>query len=274
MLDDLDATLRAMLTDAAAPAVLRSADISFDTPDKDFSPTQATLSVFLHEVAENRGLRDEARIIERTGNTYTSRLPSLRLDCTYLITAWSVQAGGLKTQEEHNLLGLALIWVSGFPVIDDRFLQGALKTPVQPYPLATTVAQTREGQPMGQFWSALGVPPRPAFSLTVTITVDPFTQTEQLSAFQQIDIRTTSLRYAALSGQVLDHTLTPVPGATVTVAENGEQQTSGADGGFSFADLPFGAYTLKVQMTGFTDQQLSVTYTAGSQIHNVILPAP
>lgn len=92
MLDDLDATLRAMLTDAAAPAVLRNADISFDTPDKDFTPTQATLNVFLHEVAENRGLRDEARIIERTGNTYTSRLPSLRLDCTYLITAWSVQA--------------------------------------------------------------------------------------------------------------------------------------------------------------------------------------
>ena len=84
-------------------------------------------------------------------------------------------------------------------MIDDRFLQGALKTPAQPYPLAAMVAQTREGQPMGEFWTALGVPPRPAFSLTVTIAVDPFTQTDQVNAFQQLDVRTTSLQYPALS---------------------------------------------------------------------------
>jgi hypothetical protein len=274
MLDDLDATLKAMIADAAAPAAVRGADISFDTPDKDFQPAQATLNVFLHDVAENRALRDEARVIDRTGDTYTSRLPSLRLDCTYLITAWSAQAGALKTQEEHNLLGLALIWVSGFPVIDDRFLQGTLKTPAQPYPLATTVAQTREGQPMGQFWSALGVPPRPAFSLTVTIAVDPFAQTDQSSAFAQLNIRTTSPAYPALSGQVLDHTLAAVAGATVTVTESGTQQSTDADGQFSFGGLPFGAYTLNVQMTGIPSQQLPVTYAVDSQIHNVILPAP
>jgi hypothetical protein len=274
MLEDLDATLKAMFGDASTPADLRNADISFDTPEKGYQPAQATINLFLHEVAENRTLRDEARVINRTGNTYTSRLPSLRLDCTYLITAWSAQAGGLKTHEEHHLLGLALIWMSGFPVIDDRFLQGALKTPAQPYPLAAMVAQTREGQPMGEFWTALGVPPRPAFSLTVTITVDPFIQTDQVSAFQQLDVRTTSLQYPALSGRVLDHTLAAVHGATVTVAETGGQQTSDGDGQFSFAGLPFGAYTLHVQMTGFPDQQLPVTYAADSQIHNVILPAP
>jgi hypothetical protein len=136
------------------------------------------------------------------------------------------------------------------------------------------VAQTREGQPMGEFWTALGVPPRPAFSLTVTITVDPFIQTDQVSAFQQLDVRTTSLQYPALSGRVLDHTLAAVHGATVTVAETGGQQTSDAGGQFSFAGLAFGAYTLHVQMTGFPDQQLPVTYAADRQIHNVILPAP
>ena len=274
MFDDLDATLKAMLTDAAAPANVRSADISFDTPDKDYQPTQATVNVFLHEVAENRALRDEARIIDFTNNTYTSRLPSLRLDCTYLVTAWSAQVGGLKTQEEHNLLGLALIWVSGFPVLDDSFLQGVLKTPPQPYPLATMVAQTREGQPMGQFWSALGIPPRPGFSLTVTIAVDPFTEVDQFSAFQHIDVQTTSPQYPALSGRVLDSTLAPVAGATVTVAESGAQQTSDAAGRFTFVGLQPGTYTLNVQVTGQPNQQLSVTYAVDAQIHNVILPAP
>jgi hypothetical protein len=241
-------------------------------PDKAFAPTQATVNVFLHEVAENRALRDEARVMSLTGNSYTSRLPSLRLDCTYLVTAWSVQAAALKTREEHHLLGVALIWASGFPVLDDRFLQGTLKTPAQPYPLATVVAQTREGQPMGQFWSALGVSPRPGFSLTVTITVDPFTVSEQFTAVANIGVQDTSLRFPALTGRVLDHTLAAVAGATVTVAETGAHQASDAAGRFTFAGLPFGAYTLNVAAAGFPAQQLPVTYAADAQVHNVIMP--
>ena len=38
MFDDLDATLRAVLADAAAPADVRTAEVSFDTPDRDFKP--------------------------------------------------------------------------------------------------------------------------------------------------------------------------------------------------------------------------------------------
>ena len=197
-------------------------------------------------MAENRALRDEARIIERTGNTYTSRLPSLRVDCTYLITAWSVQAGGLKTQEEHHLLGLALIWVSRIPR-DRRPLPAGRAEDARPalpagHDRGADPGRAADGASSG---ARSAYRPRPAFSLTVTITVEPFAQIEQLSAFQQIDIRTTSLRYPALSGRVLDHTLAPVPAAAVTVVETGEQQTSGADGGFAFAGLPFGAYTLK-----------------------------
>jgi hypothetical protein len=274
MFDDLDATLKAVFADAAAPGDLRNADVGFDTPDKDYQPAQATINLFLHEVAENRALRDEARVLERTNGTYTSRLPSLRLDCTYLVTAWSSQAAGLKAQEEHHLLGLALIWLSRFPQIDDRFLQGTLKTPAQPYPLSTVVAQTKEGQPMGHFWSALGVPPRPAFSLTVTITADPFDQVEEFGVVKHIDIQSTSIQDPSLSGRILDQTLTAVPGATVTVVESGGQQTSGPDGGFAFTGLQFGAYTIRVQVAGHPDQQMTVTYAADSQIHNVVLPGP
>ena len=38
MFQDLDTTLEAMLDDAAAPTDLRNADVSFDTPDKDYKP--------------------------------------------------------------------------------------------------------------------------------------------------------------------------------------------------------------------------------------------
>jgi hypothetical protein len=65
MFQDLDATLQAVLSDAAAPGALRNAEISFDTPDRDFQPQHASVNLFLHEVSENRALRDDARVLQR-----------------------------------------------------------------------------------------------------------------------------------------------------------------------------------------------------------------
>src|SRR3954471_23379949 len=104
-----------MLDDPDAPAALRDAEVSFDTPDRDFTPTQPTVDLFLHEVVENRELRDESRLVERAGDGYRGRPQWRRLDCTYLTTAWSAQTAGLKAREEHQLLGLALLWLSRFP---------------------------------------------------------------------------------------------------------------------------------------------------------------
>lgn len=274
MFDDLDATLKALLDDTAAPADLRAADVSFDPPDKDFKPAQATVNLFLHEVTENRTLRDQAPVITQVGNGYTARLPSLRVDCTYLVTAWSAQAGGLKAAEEHRLLGLALQWLSRFPVVDEVFLRGSLKTPPQPYPLPMVVAQAQEGRSNGEFWSALGVPPRPAFPVTATVTVDPFDQVDEFAAVQAIRIGSTLSPHSALGGRILDHALAPVPAADVTVVETGAQATSVATGEFVFAELDFGSYTLRVQPSGRPAEQVAVTYAAEHQLHTVVLSPP
>ena len=274
MFQDLDATVKAVLQDPSAPADLRGADIRFDTPDKDFAATETTLSVFLHDVQENRDLRSEAPLMDRVGNGFRSRRPPLRVDCTYLITAWSLKSGGLKTDEEHRLLGLALLWLSGFPVIDDRFLQGSLNTPDPRYPVSALVARTREGQPMGEFWSALGIAPRPAFSLTVTIGLAPFDAATQYPAVDRVRVASGTISDPVLRGTVLDATLAPVPGAKVSVLETGAQATSSGSGEFAIAGLPFGSYTLAVHAAGHPDQQLPVAYRLDSQVHNAILPGP
>lgn len=274
MFQDLDATLQAVLSDAAAPGALRNAEISFDTPDRDFQPQHASVNLFLHEVSENRALRDDARVLQRTGNTYQSTPPSLRVDCNYLVTAWSANTAGLKAQEEHQLLGLALLWLSRFPVIDETYLRGALADPVQPYPLSTLLAQMKEGRGFGDFWTALGIPPRPAFSLTITIALQPFDVADEFPAVQQTQVRTSSLDWPALTGRVLDHELRPVAAATVTVVETGAQATTGAAGEFSFADLAFGAYALRASAAGQPDQQVHVTYAADSQVHDIIFTGP
>jgi hypothetical protein len=278
MFHDLDATLRSLLSDPHAPADLRAADVSFDTPDREYRPAQRTLNLFLHEVAENRELRDDDPVVVRSESGYTSRLPSLRVDCTYLATTWSAQSAGFKAQEEHALLGLALIWLCRFPVIDERYLQGSLKTPAQPYPVPTLVARSREGQAMGHFWSALGISPRPAFSLAVTIAVEPFDEVQQFPEVRAVGLRTTRMDDPLLAGRVLDHELAPVPDAAVTLVagDGGELGTRTTDerGEFGFPGVDFAAYTLRVRAAGHADQEKPVSYGPRSQVHDVVLPGP
>ena len=127
MFQDLDATLRAMLGDAAAPGELRDADVSFDVPDKDFNPTRTTVDLFLFEIRENRALRDDAPLRDRVDGGYLLRPAPVRIACTYLATAWSPGAGAVRTDEEHRVLGALLPWLHAHPRIDDRFLRGGLQ---------------------------------------------------------------------------------------------------------------------------------------------------
>ncbi|MEU6885651.1 Pvc16 family protein [Streptomyces viridosporus] len=274
MFQDLDATLMAMLSASAAPSEVRAADVSFDTPDKAFNPTQTTLDLFLYDVQENRELRDQAPLVDRTDDGFVTRHRPLRVDCTYLVTAWSTQSAGLKAAEEHRLLGLVLLWLSRFEVVDEPFLRGDLTMPPQLYKLPVSVAQMKEGQGMGQFWTALGVPPRPAFSLTVTIGLLPFDEAVHEPAAKTIEIKPARSDAPTLCGRVLDTTLAPLPGTPVTVVENGAATTADRLGNFTFKDLAFGSYTLLVRIAGRPDLRTPVQYTARSQIHDVIVPAP
>jgi hypothetical protein len=271
---DLDATLVAVLHDATSPADLRGADVSFDTPGKDFAPAQATVNLFLQEVVENRELRDTAPVLGRAGNGFDSRRPPLRVDCTYLVTTWSARSGGMKSEEEHRLLGLALLWLSRFPLIGAPFLAGSLKSPPQPFPLPAFVAQSREGRSLGEFWSALGIAPRPAFSLTVTIALPVFGEVDHFSEVKRIQVQAGLLDAPLFRGRVLDAAGASAPGAQVTVVEAGRQTVSDAAGAFAVPGLDFGSYTLTVRLAPHPDVSVPVVYGADSQVHNVTLPDP
>jgi hypothetical protein len=272
MFNDLDATLRAILDDSGAPADLRGAETSFETPDKDFAPAQPTVNLFFYEAQENQQLRDNAPVVTRADGRYVSRQPPVRVDCTYLVTTWSTKTGALKAEEEHRLLGLALLWLNRFPVIGDGFLRGGLANPPQPFPLPVMVAQLKEDQSSGQFWTALGIPPRPAFSLTATIAMDLLEAAEEYPEVRGVRLEPASLVSPALGGRVLDAALAPVAGAAVTVVETGDDRTVGDDGTFTFAGLAFGDYTLLVQAPNRPEVRTPVAYAEDSQIHNVVLP--
>jgi len=274
MFDDLDATLAALLADASAPPELLAAETSFITPAKDYNPGPPTLNLFLHGLKENRELRTSVPLIEPVGDNYLVSAPPIRVDCTYLVTAWSSKSAELKAAEEHRLLGAALLWLSSFPVIPDAYLQGGLTNPPQMYALSTTVAQTKADEALSHFWTALSIPPRPTFPLTVTVTMESGGKAEELPRTERVDVDGVSLLHPALTGRVVDAALAPVPGAAVTVLEEDQHATCDQRGRFMFAELPFGTYTLVVHRSGQPDVQRTVNYRVAGQVHNVQVSTP
>ena len=265
MFQDLDTTLKGILDDPGAPLELKSADVSFLTPEKNFTPGVATVNLFLYEVKENHLIRDPAPIMERVGNLYMHRQPPLRVDCTYLVTTWSSKSGAVKVAEEHLLLGQAFVWLSRFGTIPDSYLQGSLVG--QPFPPPTLVAQLDLKEEVGEFWSALGIPPRPAFALVVTIAMDlgvqvpegPPVVTEELE-LELLGKPATREATFTIAGTVRNAgTLAVIAGAQVTILELGRVAQTDAAGHFTFAGLDAGAYTLRTAAGGFATQDKPIT---------------
>jgi hypothetical protein len=275
MFQDVDATIKAILQDSGAPTAVRTADISFQTPDKDFKPSKATVNLFLHKVHENRELRDYGSGIDPpTPNTPWMMGPAvLRLDCSYVVTAWSPLSDDAKVNAEHDLLGQSLLWLSDFRVVDvaSPLLQGGLKSPRQRYPLPISVAQTADDLNHGQFWTSLGIQPRASYSLTVTVC-SPLVEQVAQSAVHSVRVEVVSRTGPQLDGRVLSSELQPVADATVSVIGTNKTATTDASGEFSFSGLPFDSYTLRVQMVNRPDVQRPVSYQPDHQVHNIILP--
>ncbi len=279
MLSDLDDTLRTLLDDPAAPIELHNAEINFELPDRNFNPSQAMVNLFLYEVHENRILRDPVPIIENIGGVFVRRQPPLRVDCSYLVTSWATGTGPTRVAEEHRLLSQALLWLSRFPIIPDRYLQGSLVT--APFPHPTMVAQVNEAKNMGEFWTALGQPPRPSFNLMVTIAMDlalevpegPPVITKDMRLLQK-DKPATQEQWFQIGGTVIESIspLIVVEGADVRLVERDLTVVTDEQGRFTFTLLTAGNYTLEVSKAGFTTTTKNITVPgAGLDAYDVIL---
>jgi hypothetical protein len=273
MFDDLDATLMAVLTDPAAPEALRNAAVAFQTPDKDFAPSVATMDLFLMQVNENHDLRNGAPISTVSTDTgrHTTTDPPLRVDCTYVLTTWSPKTTDLKVKEEHQLLGAAMAWIHRFPVLPQRFRVGVLATQIQP-----VLLRVGNPEPEGAFahvWTALGIAPRPMLSLTATVPMPVGDSVDDtFPPVAQILLTEGTQGDWALRGRVVDDGGAPIPGALVTLVETGDRTTSDAAGAFAFLGIAFGDYTLRVRAAGRAPGPPStVRYGPTSETHQIVL---
>jgi Pvc16 N-terminal domain/Carboxypeptidase regulatory-like domain len=262
LFQDLDSTLNAIVEDPGAPGLLREADASFETPDRDYAPSQTTLNLFLHEVSENRDLRDPEPILTFEQGAYKRRPPPLRIDCRYLVTAWSTKSGAQRAAEEHQLLGQSLAWLSRFGTIPETYLRGALAG--QPYPPPTLIAQVDGRHATSEFWSALGIAPRVAYRVVVTIALDLELETivgpEVVARELRLGERPAGLESTfAIGGTVRDASSKAlIVDATVRVEPLARGARTDALGRYRFDRLKAGRYTLVTSAEGFAVQSLAV----------------
>jgi len=173
MIDDLDKTIEELLRRELAPALLEQVGISFGAPDADFPPAAVTLpaiDLFLYDIRENLELRNTQWVIDRQNNGSAKKWRSpVRIDCSYLITAWSSESSTSRAMDEHRLLSEVIKVLIRYPVLPEVLLQGSLRG--QEPPLPSSTLQPGRLQSVAEFWQALGGKPKAALNYTVTIGV-------------------------------------------------------------------------------------------------------
>lgn len=264
MFDQLDIALSALLREPGLQATLPelyAADTSFVTPENGYAPDPDALNLFLYETKENRELREAWPMTRNVGGISTRRRAPLRVDCSYMVTAWSTQNGIDKVAAEHKLLGQAFQWLSRFPTVPLRHFALAAR-PGQEFDPPTMVAQMDGAKSAGEFWHALGIPPRPYFNLMVTITMDLDQAVEDAlvttitSQYHAGDAASAEERLI-VGGTVRDPYQQPVPDAWVRMEPRGDTTVTNALGRFVFEHATRGTgHTLRARATGFSTEAL------------------
>lgn len=172
MIRDLDNSIKKLLELELLGVLSNVVIVLFDTPDGSFNPSPGTVDLFLYDVRENRDLRSNDWLEQRQSNrVVTRKAPPVRVDCSYLVTAWSGDVQG-----EHSLLGEVMKVLLRHSTLPESVLQGSLVG--QELPLPTSSLQPGRLQSWGEFWQALGGKPKAALNYTVTISVESPSQEE------------------------------------------------------------------------------------------------
>lgn len=168
MINDLDESIKQLLI-KKVPLKPSEVDISFQIPNREWtaSVSKPTVNLYLYDIRENYELRAYEWNVERNNDrTATKRQAPLRIDLSYLVTAWTNDVG-----DEHRLLWRVLATMSRHPSLPEELLQGKLKE--QELEIRTSTAQP-DGffKNPADFWSALDNQIKPSINYLVTLPLD------------------------------------------------------------------------------------------------------
>jgi len=276
MIDYLDEMLRKLFRNTMIE-ITADSQVSFEPPDDDFrnavkASGKVALNVYLTDIRENRVLRSNERTRIFQNGTFSEMQAPRRIDCHYLISAWSPADAAVEpTEEEHLLLYKATTaLMDAEPFVPSQiFVPGPLPSywdliADQQLP---SVILPMEGFPkLAEFWGATKtVHWKPGVYLIVTLPVVMPTLvtgpmvTTTITDFPQIGSSQMPEVLLQIGGSVLGGAPpAPIAGAWVRLEDGGGNplivETTDASGHFLFDNLQQGAtYTLRVRAQGFAE---------------------
>lgn len=165
MLNLLDEGLETFLR-TEVPLPRTGIDVSFAAPDRDWGAgvTRPTVNLFLWDVRRNLSEREAGLPLTSERGRRVRRPPLPRVDCRYLVSAWTSE-----TPDEHALLGAVLASLLSHDEIAAEHLPDSYAA-VRPLPSLSLGAV--DGDDQSDFWSAVGGQLKPGLDLRITATVD------------------------------------------------------------------------------------------------------
>ena len=266
MIRDLSETLAALLSQPGLPPELSAAQVTFDRPTDPFNPAQTTINLFLFDIRESLELRNSEPDVTRLGGQVQITPPPLRVNCSYLVTAWPVGGADLALQE-HRLLSQVIAIISQFPLIPTAFLQGSLVGQTPPVPLLLSQSDWMKNP--AEFWTAVGNKMKTGLTITATVSLPVFAiQTEGIVITSELGMQMMGLPLSRqvmyrIGGVVRDAASAPVSGASVLLVERGRTTTTNAQGQFTLSALSAGNFTLRAT-AGAQTAQSAITIPAPS----------
>ena len=167
MLHDLNNTFKRILIDQGK-LDRGTIDIDFEQPTSEWSShlSLPTINMWCFDVRENVKLRNMDMRVADNGNSATLKLPPLRFDVTYLVTAWA-----REVEDEHQLLWRALGTLAQIRSLTPEACEGGLRE--QQYDIPIAVAQAAETSVnMSDLWSVLDNQMRLGFWVAATLAIE------------------------------------------------------------------------------------------------------
>ena len=282
MLAFLDNILRDLLLKQVTS--LSSEDqVRFQPPDEEWRSYVSTLTVggqpalalnvYLADLRENRTLRSNERSRAISNGQITHTPAPARVDCHYLISAWSPATATVAVEpalDEHTLLYDALAALMNAAPINPLHVYpegsaalAAVPQLIRETDLPTTILPAEGFSKLPEFWSAMGEGHRwkPALYLTVTLPVAMEAEsavpmvTSRVVEYRRMGQAGTGEVLVQIAGQVLNAFEEPVAGAWVrlesTAGEGLQTASSDDQGRFDFDGLAPGAYQLNWRAVGY-----------------------
>jgi hypothetical protein len=224
-------------------------DIDFERPTREWSSrlSKPTLNLFLFDVRERAEFRDQIprTVMVRDGQATVAR-PPLRLDLSYVITAWTKEPG-----DEHRILSRALGAMYRSSELLPPTLHGGLADGA--FPLLTRVMNPDHLAKPADLWGVLDNDLHASLTWVVTAPLSiwtpetgPMVRTRELRFAQTGHEGTESFTQIAGIVYKRGDSATTVGGVTVSVLGTTLQATTADDGRFKFEGILPGEYRVRV----------------------------